>query len=135
MGWADEVQVAATDTGWDWRDVVDELERDGLGVDQSQVRHESRVALLCAIVRNFVASSVADAVSLIRTSSQKKCCAAVYQKLVLDYLPRHAPAFPYSLAQDPRKPGEDRALSRRTWGCLASDYVLCVLTQLGAQEL
>ena len=45
MGRADEVQVAATDAGWDWRDVVDELERDGLGVDHSQARHESHVSL------------------------------------------------------------------------------------------
>ena len=36
---------AARETGWDWRDVVDELERDELGVDQSQARHESRVSL------------------------------------------------------------------------------------------
>ena len=53
VGWAEEVQVAATDTGWDRRDVVDELERDGLGVDQSQARHESHVSLSRAIVRNF----------------------------------------------------------------------------------
>ena len=39
------VQVAATETGRHWRDVVSELERDGLGVDQSQARHESHVSL------------------------------------------------------------------------------------------
>ena len=42
---ADVVQVAATETGWSWRDVVDELEHDDLGVDQFQVRHESYVSL------------------------------------------------------------------------------------------
>ena len=44
-GRADVVQVTATETAWDWRDIVDELERDGLGVDQSQARHESHVSL------------------------------------------------------------------------------------------
>ena len=29
----------------DWRDVVGELERDGLGVDQSQMRHQPHVSL------------------------------------------------------------------------------------------
>ena len=51
---AEVVQVAATETGWSWRDVVDELEHDGLGVDQSQVRHESYVSLYCANVRKLV---------------------------------------------------------------------------------
>ena len=36
VGRADVVQVAATETGWDWCDSVDELERGGLGVDRSQ---------------------------------------------------------------------------------------------------
>ena len=44
VSWADVVQAAATEGGWDWCDVVDELERDGLGVDQSQARHESHVS-------------------------------------------------------------------------------------------
>ena len=43
MGRADV--VAATEIGWDWRDVVDKLERDGVGVDQSQAQHESHVSL------------------------------------------------------------------------------------------
>ena len=60
------------EVGWDWRDAVDALERDGLGVDQSHAQHESHVTLQCANVRNFCRnSSVADAVSLISTSSQK----------------------------------------------------------------
>ena len=71
VGWADVVQSAATEGGWDWCDVVDELERAGLGVDQSQARHESHVSPSCANARFFVGPSVADAVSLIRTSSQK----------------------------------------------------------------
>ena len=44
VGWADVVQAAATEGGWDWCDVVYELERDGLGVDQSQARHKSHVS-------------------------------------------------------------------------------------------
>ena len=48
VGWADVVQAAATEDGWDWCDVVDELERGGLGVDQSQARHESHVSPWCA---------------------------------------------------------------------------------------
>ena len=50
---------------------VDELECDGLGVDQSQARHESHVSPSCANARFFVGPSVVDAVSLIRTSPQK----------------------------------------------------------------
>ena len=58
-------ETQKTDAGWRsqrgmrWAgrthlcDVVDELERDGLGVDQSQARHESHVSLQRAIVRNF----------------------------------------------------------------------------------
>ena len=48
VGRADVVQVAATEAGRDWCDVVDELERDGHGVDQSQAKHESHVSQWCA---------------------------------------------------------------------------------------
>ena len=60
-------KVAATKAGWDLRDVVDEVERDGLGVDQSQVRHKPHASLLCANCARSVGPSVADAVSPIRT--------------------------------------------------------------------
>ena len=54
VGRADVVQVTATEAGWDWRGVVDELECNGLGVDWSQARHEAHVSLQCSNVRNFV---------------------------------------------------------------------------------
>ena len=41
------------EAGWDWSDVVDELERDGLGVDQPQVRHGSHVVRMRNFVRPF----------------------------------------------------------------------------------
>ena len=50
-----------------WCDVVDELERDGLGVDQPPARCET----VAGVRAQFCwTSSVADAVSLIKTSSQ-----------------------------------------------------------------
>ena len=41
VGQVDVVQAAATEVGWDWCDVVHELECDGLGVDRFQARDES----------------------------------------------------------------------------------------------
>ena len=43
VGGTDVVQVTAMEGGWDWRDVVDGLERDGLGVDQTQARRVTGV--------------------------------------------------------------------------------------------
>ena len=43
LGQADVVQVTATEAGWEWRAVVDELERERLGVDQTQARRVTGV--------------------------------------------------------------------------------------------
>ena len=64
--------MAATEAGRDWGDVVDELERDLLGVEPvSSATRISRVTVVHGRAQFCWTSSVADAVSLIRTSSQK----------------------------------------------------------------
>ena len=64
-----DVIQAATKAGWDWCDVVNELQRDGRGADQPPTRHEPhRISVVRVRARFCWTSSVADAVSLIRTS-------------------------------------------------------------------
>ena len=70
---ADVVQAAATNVGWDRCDLVHELEPDVLDVDQLHSGTTLTRRGFARNERNFCwTSSVADAVSLIGTSSQKK---------------------------------------------------------------